>query len=194
MHRFAKKAVPVALVVAATLSACSEGTQTGSTPAEQPAATQTPATAEPITPVVDSRSQIGSNQLDMYMSDARIQNWQGIGTRDGNRLISNATNGFLMFGPKVPFDAGSYQVTIYGERVKIGKDNSITFDVTSNEGKQVYAKKVLDQTASVAPDAPLATFTFSLPEPVTDLEVRAYVTSGSEVTITRYEVKPASSP
>lgn len=182
----------VTLAALSALSACDDKTQPA-TASEQ----QTPtASAEPgLTSVtIDSRSDVSTNSLDMYVTDPRVQNWEGIGTRSGSHLTSNGTNGFLMFGPKVPFDAGDYQVTIYGEGLKITGDDSITFDITSDEGKEVYAVQVLDKNTVVSAGAPLTTFTFALPQPVNDLEVRAYVTSGSEVTITRYEVIPTSSP
>jgi hypothetical protein len=191
-----KSAIPAILLALSTLTAC--GDKEAQTPPETAAVEQsTPEspTAPVLTPVAaDSRSQVTPTHLDLYVADSRVANWEGIGTRNGDRLTSNATNGYLMFGPKVPFDAGNYEVTIHGEGLKIGPGNSITFDITSDEGKQVHAKQVLDDTTTVQPGAPLATFTFSLAEPVTDLEVRAYVTSGSEVTISRYEVNPVQSP
>ena len=185
--------VSIAIAVAVGLLAGCDR-QPPQTNTEPPVKPETQSPAAPPTPprANDPRSQVTANRIDMYVADGRVQNWEGIGTRDGDRLATNATNGFLMFGPKVPFDAGSYKVALYGENLKIAADDSIKFDVTSNEGKQVYATHTLDQTASVQSGAALAEFTFVLPEAVTDLEVRAYVTSGSQVTLTRYEVTPAT--
>lgn len=148
--------------------------------------TAAPATPPPV--AVDSRSQVTTDHLDMYVADGRVQTWEGVGTRSGDKLTSSATDGFLMFGPKVPFAAGEYKVIVHGEGLAIAPENSITFDVTSNAGEQIHAKQTLDASASVQTGQPLAEFTFSLPEAVTDLEVRAFVTSGSQVTLTRFEV------
>ena len=151
------------------------------------------ASAQPQGPTpVTNPSIVESNRLVMHASDPRVQNWEGIGTRDGGRLISNATNGYLMFGPKLPFEAGKYRVSIYGDNLEIAADNSLVFDVTSNEGKQVHAKLGLDDKVGFTPTEPMASFEFELPAPVDDLEVRAYVTSGTAVTLTRYEVIPVA--
>lgn len=174
-----------------SLTACQQ-----QAPSSSPVEASTPMEAsapQPQVPTpVTNPSIVESNRLVMYASDPRVQNWEGIGTRDGGRLISNATNGYLMFGPKLPFDAGKYRVSIYGDSLEIATENSLVFDVTSNEGKQVHAKLGLDDKVGFTPTEPMASFEFELPAPVDDLEVRAYVTSGTAVTLTRYEVTPVS--
>lgn len=187
---------PATLILAALLLAsCNrQSPQPADQAPQAPEASRGP-TAAPSAPVVvqhDPRSKVATNHLDMYVADGRVQNWQGIGSRNGDKLTSNATNGYLMFGPKVSFDAGKYKVTVHGEDLHIAAGNSITFDAVSDEGKQVHAKHVLDAATGTEAGMPLAEFTFSLPEAVSDLEIRAYVTSGSQVALTRYEVAPAS--
>jgi len=191
--------VGVAVLLSTTLLGCTQGSQgsANTDPAGQPATTQseaqvqsadglsttqTPASAASAAPV---------SELSMRASDANIQNWPGIGSKEGGVLKSNATNGYLMFGPKLAFNAGTYQVTVQGNALKVAPENAVTFDVTSNAGKTVHAKSVIDaSTPTWTAGTPLVAFEFTLPAPVTDLEVRAFVSSGSEVEISGYDIKP----
>ena len=167
--------------------------------APQPAATAPAPETPEITvgegqgpqPVAEG-SVVTGNELAMVASDPRVQNWDGIGTREAGRLVSNATNGYLMFGPKVPFEAGKYRVTVFGDVLTIAEGNKIVFDVTCNGVQQVFGKTELDQTAKLGENGELASWDVDVTAPVTDIEVRAFVTSGATVAITRYEVKPAA--
>lgn len=179
------------VVVLLNLAACQQ-----QAPSPSSVETSTPAetiASQPQGPtVITNPSIVEPNRLMMYVSDPRVQTWDGIGSLEGDRLVSKAANGHLMFGPKLPFEAGRYRVTIYGDRLQIMADNSVLFDVASNAGKEIHAEFDLDDKFNFVPTEPMATFEFELAAPVDDLEVRAYVTSGAAVTLTRYEVTPIS--
>ena len=173
-----KKGIATAILLIGALSACTEkANNSGPT---QPGGASS---------AVDSGSIIRDTELKMFVSDAKVQNWPGIGLRKGNNLLSNGTNGYLMFGPKVPFKAGDYTVTINGDQLNIAADNSIILDATSNGGKNILGSLTLDDKASLTKGQPLATFDFSVPEDIKDLEIRVFTTSGSTIGISDYEVK-----
>lgn len=185
------KAILAVCALTVALAACKQE-------APSPASTAAPAPEAPAIEVgqgpqaVADASLVTGTELTMYASDARVQNWQGIGTREPNRLVSNATNGYLMFGPKVPFEAGKYRVTVFGDVLDIAPGNKIVLDVTGNGGQDVFGKTELDDTAKLNEAGEVASWDFELAAPVQDFEVRAFVTSGSTVAITRYEVKPVA--
>lgn len=189
----------VAVFLSTVLLGCTQGNQDAATtsPVVEPAATQSEPQTQPTEGLSTSQTPAPAvsaapvSELSLQASDASIQNWPGIGSKEGGVLKSNATNGYLMFGPKVAFNPGTYQVTVQGNALKVAPENAVTFDVTSNAGKTVYTKKVIDaSTPAWTAGAPLTTFEFTLPTPVTDLEIRAFVSSGSEVEISGYDIKP----
>ena len=192
-----KALLPVGVVVllSTTLLGCTQGNQNSAS--ADPAATdsETPRPADGLsttqTPAPAAATAAPVSELSALASDASIMNWPGIGSKEGGVLKSNATNGYLMFGPKVAFNAGTYQVTVQGNALKVAPENAVTFDVTSNAGETVHAKSVIDaSTPAWTAGTPLTTFEFTLPAPVTDLEVRAFVSSGSEIEISGYDIKP----
>ncbi len=178
------------IAIACTLAGCSDKTGAEDNLGPSPVVT-TPDTTDAASPASrGNASVVAADQLKIFVSDPRVRNWDGIGLRQSGMLVSNGTNGYLMFGPKIPFRAGKYRANIFGDRLAIAQGNSITFDATSDAGKQVLGKLELDESATSTAGQPLASFEFELPVDVQDLEIRAFVTSGSTLSIRNYEVVP----
>jgi len=186
MKTLATKLTPISLALALVLlGACSkqpDDMPPEKMPGEQAPAPETPTAATPT-------AEISSTSLKITTADPRVKNWDGVGELKDGKLTSNATSGYLMFGPKVPFDAGKYMVTIKGHVASIGDGNHIKFDATSQSGKQVHGLTRLESLSNIKDDI-IANFEIDIQEPIQDLEIRAFVTSGVSISISAYEVTP----
>lgn len=109
---------------------------------------------------------------------------------DGNALVSTGVPGFVMFGPYVPFVPGSYHVIVKGSIPKLQTGAEVHFDVVSNTAKTVHGVQVV--TTAIPTSGNIAEFDVTIPEGVTDLELRARVTEGADVRIESYQIVKAN--
>jgi hypothetical protein len=91
-----------------------------------------------------------------------------------------------MFGPYSAMAAGTYKVTFYGQFDGSQPSKPLVLDVAYAQGASIV-KSVEVQPADSS-NGTLATFEFTLPQQVTDLEVRARVAEAAHVTIKGYQV------
>lgn len=108
---------------------------------------------------------------------------------EGNSLVTTGVPGFVMFGPYVPLAAGTYHVTVNGNIQSIQQDSSIKFDVVSSAGGKAHGEQTI--TSSEPANGQIASFDFTLPEDVVDLELRAQVGPGVQMGIDSYRVAKA---
>jgi hypothetical protein len=109
-----------------------------------------------------------------------------VGRRDVRAVVSTGVKGCLLHGPYVSLEAGDYRITLRGDGSKI---SSAYVEVAMDKGKRVLAKAALQ-----IPDAPLtgilASIDLAVPEKCKDLEVRVWVESSSNFSVSHVEIMP----
>lgn len=113
----------------------------------------------------------------------------GVGVRDYDQgtILSNGSDGFLLFGPYIDLPPGDYMVTWQGAVLEPGVNDSIGFiDVTYNRGKMIIARQFL-------PPAHEGTdlgwkMHFSIDEHKDDIEFRFFVEEGVVALIEQIEL------
>jgi len=100
--------------------------------------------------------------------------------RDG-RLASDGRDGFLFFGPYRAMKAGSYTLRLRGDAKVL---QSAYIDVVASRGKQVLMKQDLDDRVAGS----LGAWSFPLPDDVSDMEIRLWVSSKDEISIDGYSI------
>lgn len=105
---------------------------------------------------------------------------------EGNALVSTGRPGFVMFGPYVSFAPGMYRVSVEGSIPELQNGSEVRFDAVSGGAKTVHGEYVV--TAALPSSGTIAEFDITIPEGVTDLEVRARVTEGASVRIESYQI------
>lgn len=168
-----KSVVRVVLCVALTsvIGACSQPSEpmgeAGQAAAQQPAA---PASTAPAVDMVSK--QVVADQLPSI---------PGVGEIRGDSLVSTGKEGFLIFGPYVAVEAGTYTLAIKGSVNEVPA-GSIKLDVVSNLGKTSHGER------SVSQPGELPSFEITLPAMVNDLEVRVQVPEGARVAVSSYQL------
>lgn len=104
-------------------------------------------------------------------------------------LVSTGTPGFVMFGPYVAFVPGKYRVTVKGSIPSLKSGGEVRFDAVSAAATAVHGEQTVN--SAVPQIGNIAEFDITVPEGVTDLEVRAAVTEGADVRIESYELAKA---
>lgn len=168
----------VLVLLALALAACTDpegGTPVGAPPASEATAPVVPASAvEPV------------DWLSQSPAAGGIQVIAGVGDVVEDRIVGTGKSGFLMYGPYVSFQAGTYTVSIVGDVETLPEGTVIQLDVVSGKGKVEHG------SVSVTRTGRLPSFDVSVPEAVGDLEVRAHVPEGSKLVIQSYEVSRKS--
>jgi hypothetical protein len=173
-----KKIIRMAVLggLLACMAACDS-----SAPSNQDAAATATATA-------DAGRATGKVLLDLNLQTQKLPTMAGVGQFvDGKGLVSTGMAGTLMFGPYSAMAAGKYKVTVTGSFDGTQPAKPLTLDVAYSKGSTV-PKSVDVAPADVAKDGTLASFEFTLPTDVSDLEVRATVADGTHVLIKGYQV------
>jgi hypothetical protein len=119
-----------------------------------------------------------------FGSDARLGTQ--VGKRIGRDIESTGQEGYLIFGPYIPLDAGQYRVTIQGRCGANGLAGA-RMDVVFDKGQYVLGESLLkdpDECGNVV------ALHISLDVPCTDLEVRVWVSEGSELNVSMIEITP----
>lgn len=122
--------------------------------------------------------------------DPRVASEAGLRTA-GLDLSTIGKRGLLAFGPYIPLAPADYEVE-FKIVVHPGHAGVVRFDVVHSLGNQTLAAKDLDAATLAASvvDGTLTTLPFTVPEPVTDLEVRVIVTEQSKLSVSGYTVRP----
>jgi FkbH-like protein len=115
--------------------------------------------------------------------DGKIRS--SIGYMKGNALISDGTQGFLMFGPYIALPKGRYQASI-GGKFSCTSDHA-WIDVCANAGSAAVQFKKIDQQASSEP----IVIAFELTEDARELEIRLHVGTDDQAEIEFLEIERA---
>jgi Wzt C-terminal domain len=117
-------------------------------------------------------------------ADARLSTQ--VGKREGTAIVSVGQEGFLIFGPYAQLPAGCYMARIEGRCEPCG--TGVWIDICLDKGRRVLAR----QEASVgAKPGWIAELPFELSAPVSDLEVRLWVTAEANVRVESLCIEPA---
>ena len=147
-------------------------------PDPKPAAAPKPVAANRATPIT------------FTSDDPRVASEVGLRTA-GLDLSTIGKRGLLAFGPYIPLAPADYEVE-FKIVVHPGHAGVVRFDVVHSLGNQTLAAKDLDAATLAASvvDGTLTTLPFTVPEPITDLEVRVIVTGQSKLSISGYTIRP----
>lgn len=164
-------------VLALILTACNQ-------PADRVADSAPSPDAPVVTPAPAARAVVvnPADSLSRNLATDKVPSTAGVGEVVDNALVGTGKAGFLMYGPYVSFQAGTYTISIKGQVEILPEGNKIRLDVVSGKGKVSHGNIVITQTGD------LPSFEATLPEAVGDLEVRAQVAEGSKVVIQSYEI------
>lgn len=117
-------------------------------------------------------------------SDSRLGTQ--VGQRTGRDIVSAQQTGYLLFGPYIALAAGQYRVTIYGAVGEKGAAGA-HMDVAVDKGNVILAASVLDEPDQ---NGVLIDLAIMLDSSCTDLEVRVWVSSNSDLRISMIEIAP----
>ncbi|MDV6331036.1 glycosyltransferase family 1 protein [Asticcacaulis sp. 201] len=113
--------------------------------------------------------------------DRRFGSLNGIPTAGGVKSSGDA--GYLLFGPYVPLEVGSYIVEVNGHLEKLECGSSYV-DVAYDRGAQVLARVPF----GTQKDGVLASFVVAPSQSIQDLEVRVWTGAGDIVEVTQVNV------
>src|SRR5690606_17646573 len=97
---------------------------------------------------------------------------------EDNVIASTGAAGFVMFGPYVALVPGTYHVAIQGSIPAQGA-GEVRFDAVSNAAAVTHGRQVVSTATPLS--GTIAEFNITVPEGVTDFEIRAEVTEGAVV-------------
>ena len=109
-----------------------------------------------------------------------------VGVLEAGSLKTDGRSGFLFYGPYTRIAAGQYELVLDID-VKVG--NQAVIDVVGASATQTYARLPLANSMSAAG---MAKVTFSISEPVNDLEIRLEVGDGDELSVSGYKLQLAT--
>lgn len=129
-----------------------------------------------------------------WMSDGIHRFWGGgddrigtqVGKRSGNAIHSTKKAGYLIYGPYIPLDAGSYRVEIKGLLGTTGPTGA-RIDVAVDQGRRILGESLFKDAPT---DGSLITLCVSLDSPCTDFEVRVWVDDSADLSITMIVIEP----
>ncbi|MBA4741435.1 MAG: hypothetical protein H2060_01845 [Azoarcus sp.] len=109
----------------------------------------------------------------------------GTGQPINGALHSTGREGFMLFGPYQPMNAGTYSLVVRGE---VETADGSWIDVASNSGQVIHGK--WDMSGAGAGAEVLLSTTVEITGAVRDLEVRVYARAPDQITINSYELRP----
>lgn len=128
----------------------------------------------PAAPIVYGDSLTRTLSQDRY--------WTQVGERQDAKLVSNGNAGYLLFGPYVPLQAGTYNLLIKGDVEALADGGKVRIDVASAKGKAIHGgQDVTDKGA-------LPSFDVVLPADAADVEVRVQVPQDARVSVEAYQL------
>lgn len=146
--------------------------------------------------------QSTQNLLDVILEDNWYQQWTPddvrrfwggdsrvgtqVGKRTGRDIESTGQAGYLIFGPYIPLDAGRYQVVIRGA-LGVNGVAGARMDVVVDKGSLILGESVLSD-----PDEKgnFVVLLITLDAPCSDLEVRVWVNSDTDLKVSMIEIAP----
>ena len=105
---------------------------------------------------------------------------------ENDQLVSDGKQGFLLFGPYRPLNAGHYRLVVRGEGTVT---DTAWVDVVSQKGTVQHARFPLSSTSD-GNKGVLAEGEVTLKSPVKDVEVRVFVGEQDVVRLDGYELIP----
>jgi hypothetical protein len=146
-------------------------------------ASQAPVTEAGIPTAAPSPSLVGAPLDSLTRTIAVDRVSSQVGEVVDGRLSANGKAGYLLFGPYVPFAAGTYTATIAGRVDELPAGKKIHLDVVSAKGKAVHGR------ADVSVPGELPPFDVTVPDTVADLEIRVLVPAGSTIALESYRIE-----
>lgn len=171
--------------LALVLAACGKpDSPAGSDQPTVPAGSDQPTVPIAATPAPTAEPQVTNpvESLSRNLAIDQVPGIAGVGEVVDGALAGTGKGGFLMYGPYVPFQAGTYIVSIKGSTESLPEGKNVRLDVVSGRGKVSHGSTVFNQVGE------LPSFEAIVPEDVADLEVRAQVPEGSKVVIQSYAI------
>lgn len=171
----------LALLAASGLAACRNDAVPGSSvqvsavpspaPAPAPAAARRPVMLRFSTDSPVIGSQVGKRELGAGMSTTGKAGW-------------------LVFGPYIRMEAGTYQANVVGF-AQPDHSGLVRVDIASERGKRIIAALELDAAALLAGQSPdaLVIIPFTLDSAVDDLEVRVRVDENSRLAVSEFQIR-----
>jgi len=108
-----------------------------------------------------------------------------VGVLNGRRLESTGNKGMLHLGPYLPMERGVYRLIIHGNAKTAG---AAWVDVASDKGNIIHGRFNLTEKDKDS-DQALIVESIALDHDVSDLEIRVYVDSGDEVSLSGYSFR-----
>lgn len=162
----------VAGAVGILMAACGPSEEPVQLTAPQETARAADAPVAPQVPAVDKLSRDFREDKYNTMTGELVE----------GQLVNNGKGGFLLFGPYVPFQAGTYSVSFVGNVGELATGKKVRIDVVSNKGKMSHTMTEVDVVGSIP------SFEFTLVESVPDLEVRVLAPEDTRVSLESYQV------
>ena len=117
-------------------------------------------------------------------NDHRLQSQ--VGVMDGTHIRTSAQAGFLVFGPYIPLDAGSWTIKAEGEATHL--DGSEILEIVSNGGADIHFSAVLTREG----ERWVAEGGYGLDKRAEGIEVRLWVSDASILSLARIRLTPNS--
>jgi glycosyltransferase involved in cell wall biosynthesis len=138
---------------------------------------------------------LGQNWYNQWKPDEVKRFWGNdsrlgtqVGVSNGRDICTTNREGYLLFGPYIHLNAGTYQITIKGKLGETGLADA-RMDVAADKGKHIYGHAPLNH-----PDERgcFVTMPIKLDAACSDLEVRIWVSAESHLQVSMIEIAPAN--
>ncbi|OCX75578.1 glycosyl transferase family 90 [Acidithiobacillus thiooxidans] len=115
-----------------------------------------------------------------------------VGQREGQALVSTGQAGYLLYGPYMALEPGSYRVVLYGSADAIAVADATT-DVCMAEGQRIITPGPKLRATTGGQEGLLAAISYVVEENCRDIEVRVRVTERCRISIALVEFYKISS-
>ena len=122
----------------------------------------------------------------LFETAENLIRYSGVGKFENGEISSTGQNGYLIFGPYKPLTAGKYVLTLAW---RVYNGDGVVVDLVSKGGEISHAR--LEASGALFEKLAELDLPFSLSSPVTNLEIRVYVTDKSQVRVKKYSVEHA---
>lgn len=108
---------------------------------------------------------------------------EGCGVFDGVSIVGTGSQGFLMFGPYLSLESGSYSVILTGMLIDGALDENSYFDIAGRSGDEILLtlpnlRQYIDDSGTLC-----LTTDFDLEKDADKIEFRLYVNEGAVLSI-----------
>jgi hypothetical protein len=174
-----------AVAVLALVAGCGEIVK----PAAEAVEASTGAAPEVVQPVAVPPTEVAAVAIEgctvpscHAMGDLAAFELLQVGQKEGGSVASNGQEGYLVFGPYMAFEPGTYRLVLNGS---VEDAAGAKVDVTAATGQKVFTDVALPRQTGNLVDTLV-----TIPEAVSDLEVRVFVTAASKVRIDSLTLRP----